>query len=209
MTLKERWAAFSPRERYLVLGAGVTALLVLIRYAPLPAISSLTGSPGEDNWVQLQKIENYQKILARGEGARKRSTELLARFEAAKSRLVPGETPTQVGAALQGRLSTMATDAGLNVLSSQILKDEQSGDFRRVGVRLTLSGELDGVTQMLSAIETGPSDLEVTLLEVNRKLGTTRRTPTPTTRGATAAPPAAAATLTATLEVKTFMQESL
>ena len=209
MTLKERWAAFSPRERYLVMGAGATALLVLLRYAPLPAIVSLTGSSGEDNWVQLQKIENYQKILARSEASQRRSTELLARFEAAKSRLVPGETPTQVGAALQGRLSTMATDAGLNVLSSQILKDEQSGDFRRVGVRLTLSGELDGVTEMLSAIETGPSDLEVTLLEVNRKLGTTRRTPAPTTRGAPAAPPAAAATLTATLEVKTFMQESL
>lgn len=209
MTLKERWTAFSPRERYLVMGAGATALLVLIRYAPLPAILSVTGSSGEDNWVQLQKIENYQKILARSEASQRRATELLERFEAAKSRLVPGETPTQVGAALQGRLSTMATDAGLNVLSSQILKDEQSGDFRRVGVRLTLSGELDGVTEMLSAIETGPSDLEVTLLEVNRKLGTTRRTPAPTARGAPPAAPAAAATLTATLEVKTFMQESL
>ena len=210
MTLKERWAAFSQRERYLVMGAGATALIVLVRYAPLPALSSLTSGGEEDAWVQLQKIENYQKILSRSDGADKRSQELRERYEAAKTRLVPGETPTQVGAALQGRLSTMATDAGLNVLSSQILKDEQVGDFRRVGVRLTLSGELEGVTQMLSAIETGPSDVEVTLLEVNRKLGTTRRTPTPTGRSTTAAPPpAAAATLTATLEVKTFMQESL
>ena len=209
MTLKERWAAFSDRERYLVIGAAVTALLVVIRYAPLPGLTSFTGSSGEDNWVQLQKIENYQKILARSDAADRKAAELLERFDAAKSRLVPGETPTQVGAALQGRLSTMATDAGLNVLSSQILKDEQVADFRRVGVRLTLSGELEGVTKMLSAIETGPADLEVTLLEVNRKLGTTRKTPTPSARGPAAAPPAAAATLTATLEVKTFMQESL
>jgi hypothetical protein len=209
VTLKERWAAFSDRERYLVIGAAVTALLVVIRYAPLPGLTSLATSSGEDNWVQLQKIENYQKILARSDAADRKAAELLERFEAAKSRLVPGETPTQVGAALQGRLSTMATDAGLNVLSSQILKDEQVADFRRVGVRLTLSGELEGVTKMLSSIETGPADLEVTLLEVNRKLGTTRRTPTPPARGAPATPPAAAATLTATLEVKTFMQESL
>jgi hypothetical protein len=193
----------------LVVGAGATALLVILRYAPLPGLTSLTGSPGEDNWVQLQKIENYQKILARSDAADRRAIELLERLDAAKSRLVPGETPTQVGAALQGRLSTMATDAGLNVLSSQILKDEQLANFRRVGVRLTLSGELEGVTKMLSAIETGPADLEVTLLEVNRKLGTTRRTPTPSARGTPAPPPAAAATLTATLEVKTFMQESL
>jgi hypothetical protein len=208
VTLTERWAGFSQRERYLVMAAGATAALVLVRYAPLPALTSLTAAGEEDSWVQLQKIENYQKILARSDAADRRATELRERYEAAKSRLVPGETPTQVGAALQGRLSTMATEAGLNVLSSQILKDEQIGEFRRVGVRLTLSGELEGVTQMLAAIETGPSDVEVTLLEVNRKLGTTRRTPPPSSKSA-APPPAAAATLTATLEVKTFMQESL
>jgi hypothetical protein len=207
MTLRERWAGFSLRERYLVMGAAVTALIVIARYGPLPAFSSLAGG-GEENWVQMQKVESYRKILARGEAAAKQHEEIRARYEAAKNRLVPGSTPTQVGAALQGRLSQMATDAGLNVLSSQILKDEQYGDFRRVGVRMTLSGELDGVTKMLSAIETGPSDLAVTLLEVNRKLGATRRPPTPPSRTAPA-PPAAAATLTATLEVKTFMQESL
>jgi hypothetical protein len=204
MTLRERWAAFSPRERYLVLGALAIALLVVIRYAPVPSFGSLTSS-GEENWVQLQKIENYQKILGRSDAAEKQLQELQERYDAARNRLVPGSTPTQVGAALQGKLSQMASDAGLNVLSSQILKDETYGDFRRVGVRMTLSGELDGVTKMLSAIETGPADVSVTLLEINRKLGASRRPPT--ARGA--APLSAAATLTATLEVKTFMQESL
>jgi hypothetical protein len=207
MTLRERWTAFSPRERYLVMGATAMALIVIVRYAPLPGSGILDTSGTEDNWVQLQKVESYRKILARSESATLQNAELKARLEAAKSRLVPGSTPTQVGAALQGRLSQMASDAGLNVLSSQILKDEQVTDFRRVGVRMTLSGELSGVTKMLSAIETGPADLLVTLLEVNRKLGATRRPPTPSSRSAPAV--AAAATLTATMEVKTFMQESL
>jgi hypothetical protein len=74
---------------------------------------------------------------------------------------------------------------------------------------MTLSGELEGVTKMLSAIETGPADVAVTLLEINRKLGATRRPPTPSARPTTPPAAAAAATLTATLEVKTFMQESL
>jgi len=209
MTLRERWASFSLRERYLVLGAVVTALLVVIRYAPLPTAVSLTGGGEEDNWVQLQKIENYQKILGRSASADKQFEDLQVRYDAAKNRLVPGSTPTQVGAALQGKLSQMASDAALNVLSSQILKDEPFGDFRRVGVRMTLSGELDGVTKLLSAIETGPADVAVTLLEINRKLGATRRPPTPSSRSTPPAAAAAAATLTATLEVKTFMQESL
>ncbi|TFH26466.1 MAG: hypothetical protein E4H00_10570 [Myxococcales bacterium] len=207
VTLRERWTAFSPRERYLVIGAGVVAVVVLVRYVPLPGRDVLGADAGEDSWVQLQKIESYRRILARDESAGLRNAELLARLEAAKSRLVPGSTPTQVGAALQGRLSQMASDAGLNVLSSQILKDDQVAEFRRVGVRMTLSGELDGVTAMLSSIETGPADLVVTLLEVNRKLGATRRPPIPSSRGTPTA--AAAATLTATMEVKTYMQESL
>jgi hypothetical protein len=159
--------------------------------------------------VQLQKIENYQKILGRSDAADKQFQELQIRYDEARNRLVPGSTPTQVGAALQGKLSQMASDAGLNVLSSQILKDETFGEFRRVGVRMTLSGELEGVTKMLSAIETGPAEVAVTLLEINRKLGATRRPPTPSSRPTPPTAAAAAATLTATLEVKTFMQESL
>jgi len=209
MTLRERWTAFSPRERYLVVGAAATALLVVIRYAPMPSVGSLTGGGAEDDWVQLQKIENYQKILGRSDAADKQFQELQIRYDEARNRLVPGSTPTQVGAALQGKLSQMASDAGLNVLSSQILKDETFGEFRRVGVRMTLSGELEGVTKMLSAIETGPAEVSVTLLEINRKLGATRRPPTPSSRATPPAAAAAAATLTATLEVKTFMQESL
>jgi hypothetical protein len=208
VTLRERWGAFSPRERYLVLGAAATAILVVVRYAPVPSLGSMTGG-GEDTWVQLQKIENYQKILGRKESAEKQFQELQQRYDAARNRLVPGSTPTQVGAVLQGKLSQMASDAGLNVLSSQILKDETYGAFRRVGVRMTISGELDGVTKLLSSIETGPADVAVTLLEINRKLGAGRRPPTPAASRGTSASKSAVATLTATLEVKTFMQESL
>jgi hypothetical protein len=100
----------------------------------------------------------------------------------------------------------MAGIAGLNVLSSQILKAEEDSGFRRVGVRLTLSGNLEGVVEMLYRIETGRTDIEVTLLEINRKLGASRR-PTPS-RPTAVRPSTQSAALTATMEVKTFMQVS-
>jgi hypothetical protein len=205
VNLRERWAAFSPRERYLVIGATLVALVVILRYAPISSLTDISFGGEDDQWVQLQKITNYQKVVARSDAAEERGDKLEARFAAAQGRLVAGETPTQVGAELQGRLSSMSADAGLNVLSSQILREESYEGFRRVGVRLTLSGTLDGVTTLLSAIETGPSDLAVTLLEVNRKLGASRR---PSTRSSSATP-AVASPLTATMEVKTFMRESL
>lgn len=205
MTLRERWAAFSPRERYLIAGAAVVAIVVLIRYSPLGGLADFSWSGGDDDrWVQVRKIENYHKILARSDTVQAHAMALRQRYDQAQQRLISGETPTQVGADLQGRLSSLATGAGLNVLSSQILKEEEVEGFRRVGVRLTLSGELTGVARMLSSIETGDVDVAVTLLEINRKLGATRRpatTRTPTT--------IAQAPLTATLEVKTFMRQEV
>lgn len=204
MTLRERWEAFSQRERYLLMAAGVCAVVVLVYYSPLSALGTLSSQGGDDRWMQVRKIESYQKILARTKAAEQRRDRLEARYEAAQQRLIKGATPTQVGAELQGRISSMAADSGLQVLSSQILKVEEYKEFHRVGVRLTLSGKLAGLSDLLSAIETGPSDLAVTLLEINRKLGASRR-PTPARTSATGV----SAPLTATMEIKTIMQEAL
>jgi general secretion pathway protein M len=208
VTLRERWTALSGRERALILGAVVIAVLVVARYSPLGSLAVLSSGGGEDDrWVQVRKIENYHKILAEGEAVRAQSQALRDRYDRAQSRLISGTTPTQVGAELQGRLSSMAAEAGLNVLSSQILKEEEVEGFRRIGVRLTLSGELEGVARMVAAIESGQSDLAVSLLEVNRKLGATRRPTNPNAR-TPAGTPIAQAPLTATMEVKTFMQQA-
>jgi hypothetical protein len=205
MTLRERWAAFSARERYLIIGAIVATIIVVVRYSPVSGLGGLSAGGEDDQWVQVRKIENYNKILARSDAVDAEAAALKARFDHAQSRLIVGATPTQAGAELQGRLSSMAADAGLNVLSSQILKDEEVQTFRRVGVRLTLSGELEGVARMLAAIENSDVDLAVTLLEINRKLGATRRPTTPIPGRAPT--PVTQSPLTATMEVKTFMRQ--
>ena len=206
MTLRERWTAFSARERYLIIGAIVAAIVVVVRYSPLSGLGGLSAGGEDDRWVQVRKIENYNKILARSDAVDAQAAALRERLDRAQARLISGATPTQAGAELQGRLSSMAGEAGLNVLSSQILKDEEVQTFRRVGVRLTLSGELDGVARMLAAIENSDVDLAVTLLEINRKLGAARRPTTPVP-GTHAPAPITQSPLTATMEVKTFMRQ--
>jgi general secretion pathway protein M len=205
MTLAERWAAFSPRERYLVVAAALVSVVVVVRYSPLWGFRELQPTGEDDRWVQLQKIENYQKILAREKFTQDQGEALRSRYEQSQQRLIEGATATQVGAELQGRLSSMATDSGLNVLSSQILKEEEIDGYRRVGVRLTLSGALDGVTRLLSSIETGPTSLAVTHVEINRKLGASRR-PTAATARTTGQQATATEPLTATMEIKTFLR---
>ena len=206
MSLLERWAALSSREKILIGLAGAVALVMLVRYSPLAELRSSIDE-GEDSWVQLQKIENYQKIVGRREAGANQRTELEKRYKAAQDKLIVGSTPTQIGAALQGTLSNLADDAGLSVLSSQILKEDELDGFKRVGVRLTLSGQLDGVSQLLRSIETGRHSLTVQHLEINRKLGASRRPTTPAARAA--AERQKQAPLTATLEIRTFMQAPL
>ncbi len=201
MRLAERWKALSTRERYLVLAAALVAVVVAVRYVPLvPVVGSEEGSE-DATWVRMQKVRNFHRIISRSQAVAARTGALETRYKDAQKRLIAGVTPTQVGAELQGRLSEMAADAALNVLSSQILKHEELDEFRRVGVRMTLSGELDGLARMVSSVETDRKDLAVTLLEINRKLGASRR-PTPTRSSSLKAP---VAPLTATIEVKTLM----
>ncbi len=206
MTLRERWEALGKRERYLAVGTIVLALAVCVRVFGVSGVGELSLGDSDETWVQLQRIRNYRRVAGRAEAAKAEHASLVKRYGEAQARLIEGSTATQVGAELQGKLSNMASAAGLNVLSSLLLREEEEGGFRRVGVRLSLSGDLDGMAKLLSSIETGSLDLKVSLLELNRKLGAARR-PTPgrpSSRTATNVSP-----LTATVEVKTFMKAAL
>ena len=204
MTLLERWSGLSGRERMLVGSAAAIALLVVLRFVTLEGEEEVGAVSDDAPWVQVAKIESYRRLAAREKALDAQSGELEKRFADQQTRLNSGATATQVAAELQGAIGGMAGDAGLNVLSSQILKEEETEGFKRVGVRLTLSGSLDGVTRLLSSIEGGDKDMVVTHLEINRKLGTTRR---PSTARTPAAPEPAVAPLTVSLEVRTFMRQ--
>ncbi|MFN2426866.1 MAG: type II secretion system protein GspM [Candidatus Binatia bacterium] len=202
MTLRERWDALSSRERMLVGGALLVAVLVTLRYASLPGEEDFESASIDAPWVQVARIENYRRVLAHDEAVQKQTAEIEARMKALQERLTAGATATQVAAELQGAVSSMAAEAGLNVLSSQILKEEEAEGARRVGVRLTLSGELAGVAKLIASIEGGQKDLLVSHLEINRKLGSTRRPPT-----SKAVEPATQPPLTVSVEVKSFMRQ--
>jgi hypothetical protein len=199
----DRWNALSGRERALVGGALAISLLVLGRYATLGSEEEAEGASVDAPWVQVARIENYRRVLARSAAVDRQTREIESRLKAQQDRLTGGATATQVAADLQGTVSQMASDAGLNVLSSQILKEEELEGSKRVGVRLTLSGELAGVARMLQSVESGPKDYVVSHLEINRKLGSTRRPPANTkTQTDTTQPP-----LTVSVEIRTFMRQ--
>ncbi len=202
MTLGERWGAFSTRERVMVGAAGVLAIVVVGYYGLRGSFDEVSFDGGDERWAQVQKIRNYRRIIARLDSEKTQGDKLGRRYQGQQKRLMGGATPTQVGAELQGMLSSSAGEAGLNVLSSQILRVDEEDGFRRVGVRLTLSGTVDGVTSLLSDVEGNEHDLVVTVLDINRKLGASRRTMQKI--GTSAVSP-----LTVSMEVRTFLREGV
>lgn len=201
MTLRERWDAFSQRERVMIAGGAAFVLLFL-------AYRGLTGGDDEETsagvsdarWVKHEKIKNYRRIASRAEAVAKQADQIDARKIAQNKRLMSGATPTQVGAELQGLLSGLAEDGGLNVLSSQVLREDEVEGYRRIGVRLTLSGPLDGVAKLMAGIEGGQYDLVIQTLDITRKI-TSRR---PSTSTAPDDSP-----LTVSMEVRTFLPEGM
>jgi hypothetical protein len=203
VTPLERWTALSGRERALVGGALAVAVIVVLRYASLGGGDEFESGSVDAPWVQVARIENYRRVLAHATSIEKQGGEIESRFRAQQERLTGGATATQVAAELQGTVSSMAASAGLNVLSSQILKEEEVEGSKRVGVRLTLSGDLGGVAKLVAAVEGGQKDLVVSHLEINRKLGSTRRPPAVPGKPAE---PATQQPLTVSVEVRTFMR---
>ena len=201
MTLRERWDAFSPRERVMV--AGGTAFVVLFL-----AYRGLSGGEDEEvstgvadaRWVVVQKIKNYRRIASRSEAVADQADAIDARAKAQTDRLMSGSTPTQVGAELQGLLSGLADEAGLNVLSSQVLREDEVEGFRRIGVRLTLSGPLEGVAKLIAGVEGGQYDLVIQTLDLTRKITARRPTGTSTPDDSP---------LTVSMEVRTFLREDI
>lgn len=212
MTLRERWQGFSPRERNLVLGAVAVAVILIGRNTFFaPSEDDFTVDATADRWESIQKIRSYRKVVGRRKALLGQRDEILKRISQQQKRLIDGATPTQVGAELQGIMNAAADTAGMNVLSSQILRLEEKDGYRRVGVRMTLSGSLGGVSELVAAVESGEHDLAITNLEINRKLGASRRPPPrPPVGGqaAAAAPPPPETPLTVSVEVRTFMKEA-
>src|SRR6185503_5213666 len=103
--------------------------------------------------------------LARSADVTRQLESLRARYREIRANLVPGETPTLAAASLQDTLHQLASEKGINIQSTQVMREETVGDFRRIAVRLTVTGELRQLAEFLAGIETGARRLSIPFLE--------------------------------------------
>lgn len=194
--MTQLWQRFSSRERMLIGAALVALLVVVFRYGVVGPYLAYKEQIEESIVKELQRIEKSLKQISRGPQVERRVAVLHQRYQEIVGRLIPGETPSLAAAHLQERLQGLASQSGLEIVTTQVMRDEVVGKFRRTFVQLTLRGEMPAFADFLTAVEYDFWWLTVAALDI-------RAYPAMPRPGQEAAP----RPLTVTMEVGGFMQE--
>jgi len=81
-----------------------------------------------------------------------------------------GASDAIAAANLQSHLEELAAAAGVEIGSSEGRAPENRGAYRRIGLRLAVSGEYESVVKLLSAIETAAPPLIIANLQLHGAL---------------------------------------
>src|SRR4030095_16287306 len=96
------------------------------------------------------RLEQAERFVGALDALRTERDDLKQKLTQERSRLLPGTTGAIGAAALQERVNTVAGARGITVQSTQVMREEDAPPFRKVAVRLTLSGELKDFAGFLS-----------------------------------------------------------
>ena len=92
-----------------------------------------------------------------------------ARYLALAPLLLDGDTPAGAAAALSAVVSLAAGASGVRMGSVQLRLDSAGGKaFTRVAVRTDVTGDIEGITGMLAALERGPELLLIRELAITQ-----------------------------------------
>jgi len=192
MNWRAWWAHLSARERTLIGSAAGVLGLLLIRLIIISPFLSYRESLQDEIVSHREMLQNDHAYLARAGEITKQLEGLRAHYAEVRTQLIPGDTPTLAAASLQDTLHSLATEKGITIQSTQVMRDETLGEFQRIAVRITVTGELRELAEFLLAIEYGGRRFAVPFIEISR-------------RGAVLRGQSARA-LAATIEVNAFLQ---
>jgi general secretion pathway protein M len=166
--LQQWYAGHSPRDQRIVLGLGVAIALSLVYIGVIDPIRAYRHRVEDELNEGQEEMERAMRFLAAADSLREERLDLGKRLAQAKKRLLPGGSGTLGAAALQERTNALAAEKGVTIQSTQVMREEPADPYRKVAVRLTLSGEVKPLADMVAALEYG-QQLTIPFLEVTRR----------------------------------------
>jgi len=150
---------------------GVLFVVYSLTLAPvLGAYAQVNGAIAQTNelLVRYRQIASQRPVL-------EKQLERIAAKLLASGVYLEGDTDALAAARLQEIVNAKVESGGGRVRSVQILPSKADGDFRRVGVRVQMSGNITAVARILYAFEAGDTYLFVDNIEVNNRKSRRRR----------------------------------
>jgi len=166
----QRWyATHSVRDRRIILALAGALGVSLIYLAIVDPIVDYRRRVAEEIAEGQEQLERAARFIGAVETLRAERAELHQRLTQAKTRLLPAGSGTLGAAALQERANSLASEKGVAIQSTQVMKEEPADPFRKVSIRLTLMGEPRQFVDFIAGFEYGPQQLTIPFVEVNRR----------------------------------------
>jgi len=165
-----RWyQSHGERDRRIIAGVAIAAGLSLVYIGVVEPIIGYRRAVADEIAEGQERLEQAERFVSALDSLRTERDDLKQKLDQARGRLLPGPSGAIGAAALQERVNGFAGTRGITVQSTQVMREEDVSPFRKVSVRLTLSGELKQFAGFLSDIEYGPQALRVPFMEVSRR----------------------------------------
>jgi type II secretory pathway component PulM len=165
----------STRDRRVVGAVLAAIVLSLVYVVVVEPIRDWRRAVADEIEEGLERLERSQRLVAALDDLRAEHDDLKAQLGRARKRLLPGGSGTLGAAALQERANDLAATHGVIVRTAQVMREEPADPYRKVAVRLTLSGELGPVALLLAGLEYG-GELSVPFMEISRRGASARST---------------------------------
>jgi type II secretory pathway component PulM len=164
-----RWyAGHSRRDQRIILGIlAFAAICAVYLWAWVP-LRDYRQTVADEVVEGQEQLARAARTLGSADSLKVERENLEKRLKQARERLLPGRGGTLGAAALQERTNSLAAEKGITVQSTQVMKEEALDPYRKVSVRLTLSGELKPFAELVSGLEYA-HQLAVPIVEVNRR----------------------------------------
>ena len=117
--------------------------------------------------VREQTFLKFREAVASRAQREAEKSLLEGQLREAEAGLLPGETPAIASAELRERVQQLATEHGMEVVSSRFLPERPLGeDYLQVPLGIQLKGRIDGLVGFLQDSESGTTTLSIVGLNI-------------------------------------------
>jgi hypothetical protein len=162
------YGGHSRRDQRIILGVLTLAGICLVYLYGVVPLREYRQRVSDEISEGQDQLARSARVLGSADSLRAERSELEKRLKQTRTRLLPGRGGTLGAAALQERTNSLAAEKGVTVQSTQVMKEEGVDPYRKVSVRLTLSGELKPFAELLSGLEYD-QQLAIPFVEANRR----------------------------------------